>query len=56
MADKQTPIRREDFKRLPIMRIPSDGPVTPGLRRRELRDAIGFRMPRNDEDDEDVNG
>jgi hypothetical protein len=50
------PIRRDEYRRLPIMRIPSDGPVTPSLRRRELTSAIGFHVARIHEDDEDVNG
>lgn len=47
------PIKRDDFRRLPVLRVPSDGPLLPSLRRRELASAIGFRIDRiQDEDDE----
>ena len=40
---------------LPVPRLPPEEPLTPGLRRRELADAIGFHhIVRDwDEDEED---
>lgn len=59
MADKKRtahpsgrPIKRDEFRRLPVLRVPNDGPLLPSLRRRELASAIGFRIDRIDEDDE----
>ena len=48
---KPVPIRRDEYRRLPITRVPYSEPLTPGLRRRELPAAIGFRYdPPKDED------
>lgn len=49
------PIRRDHPKRDPMPRIPWDGPLTPSLRRKELAQAIGFRLPeRREWADEDA--
>lgn len=47
------PLARDNYRRLPITRVPNYEPLTPGLRRRELSSAIGFRYepPRSDEDE-----
>lgn len=46
------PQHDQPYRRLPILRLPNDGPLVPGLRRRELSSAIGFRYepPRDDDD------
>lgn len=49
---KPKPIRKEKYCSLPILREPPREPLTPGLRRRELSSAIGFYMPRVDDDDD----
>lgn len=50
------PFRRAPVCRLSIVRAPRDEPLTPGLRRDQPEDAIGFLVPhlsgRDDEDDE----
>lgn len=46
------PVPRDAYRRLPILRVPGEGPLTPGLRRRELASAIGFRIERASDDDE----
>lgn len=46
------PVKRDAYCRLPILRIPGEGPLTPGLRRRDLASAIGFRIERDSDDDE----
>lgn len=50
--DKPKPIRRDEYRRLPITRVPPYEPLTPGLRRPSLVNAIGFRyVPPADEED-----
>lgn len=48
MSDKSKhtprPIHRHTVKRDPMPRIPWDSPLTPSLRRKELAQAIGFRV------------
>lgn len=48
------PVARDNYRRLPILRVPNGEPLTPGLRRRELSSAIGFRYeaPRAEDYDE----
>jgi hypothetical protein len=44
---KPKPIKRDEYKRLPIPRLPFSEPLTPGLRdkhHKKLVDAIGFRI------------
>lgn len=48
------PIRHDKCKGRPIWRVPDSGPVTPGLRRKELQPAIGFTVGNyHSQDDED---
>lgn len=50
------PIRRERVVPMPITREPRDEPLTPGLRRRDRADAIGFHvgfLPGDQREDEE---
>lgn len=46
------PKAREEYRRLSVYRVPSDGPVTPRLQRK-VTDAIGFRRFACADDDEE---
>lgn len=50
----QRPIRRDEYRRLPITRVPSYEPLVPGLRkgRGELPSAIGFHVQQRLDEDE----
>lgn len=50
----EQPIHRDDYRRLPIARLISNEPLTPGLRRdRQKTEVIGFtaNLSRDDLDD-----
>ena len=47
------PIRKTEIKRLGFVRIPQDGPLTPGLRKRQdAVNAIGFTAQLNKDNDQ----
>lgn len=47
------PLRRNEQKKLPIIRNPGIGPLVPRLREPDAKDAIGFhRFVVRDDDDE----
>jgi hypothetical protein len=48
---KPKPIKRDEYRRLPITRVPYSEPPTPGLRRKELSSAFGFRYDPPDEEE-----
>ena len=56
LTRRQTPIRRNVVKRLPITRAPHDEPLSPGLRNKDrVVEAIGFHVDHiggSDEGDE----
>ena len=49
----ERPIRRQDIRRLGFTRMPYSEPLTPGLRKAELKEAIGFTHSLYKEDSDD---
>ena len=46
------PIRYSEYKRLPITRVPFNGPLTPDLRQQYQTNAIGFTAKLSEEFDD----
>lgn len=46
------PVRRDPYVKLSILRVPLDSAVTPRLRSGALKDAIGFPLSKQDDDEE----